>query len=562
MLTKFDPACLEGLTQEERDKCHGFDLDWAALGREGAGVFTRTHAMLSKWSGVYKQLQPGFFMMRTRVPGGRLRAGQAHVMAELAARYAQDQLCITTRQCLQYHWITLPDIAAIMHTLAQHGLTGKNACGDVTRNICCCTWSGVCPHEQADARTAADAVERVMLQRDDLRNLPRKFKMNFCGCAAACGQPFTNDLGWIGVRAAGAPGFALFAAGGLGARPFLATPICDFVPPDLVVPVTCAAITLFRDWGNRRNRAYARSKYVMQALGRRRYQELLSEYLAAAGADAGTRARLRFSSTDDLPAVPALFDRSQAVVAQAQPGKVLLQVLVARGELTAAQLHGLTELATAHGDDQVYFTHRQNVELHGLDATAVAHVRQRVHALGLRTDGFGGVPDTVACVGTTFCNLAVANTPNTYRLLTERIAAHPDPQVRACRVLINLNGCPNACGQHKIADIGLRGMRLPAAGGSVEAFEVSLGGNIYDGTPALNAPVACIPASECPRAIALLLETFVAQRANDRQPFCEFYRSHSRDFFVELLRACSGAPTRGALAALLHAPRVAPPPLA
>jgi len=555
MLSKFNPQELDGLAPEERVKQTGLDLDWAALGAAGDDAFSRRHALLSKWAGVYKQLQPGFFMMRTRVPGGRLSSAQARLMAALAARYALGQICITTRQCLQFHWVKLADIAGIMAELARHGLTGKNACGDVTRNICCCPWSGVCPAEQADARSAAEALEHAILQRDDLRNLPRKFKINFSGCLTACGQPFTNDLGWVGIQRNGSPGFMLFCAGGLGARPFLATRVLDFVPPHLVVPVAQAAITLFRDWGNRRNRAYARSKYVMHAFGLARYQELLREYLAAAGLVPSDIAQIIFSDDGTLPSVPYSFDRASAVIPQKQPGKVLVQILVWRGELTAEQLESAAHLADQYGDGHVYFTHRQNMELHGVDAARADELLGRLRAHGFQTEGFMGVPDAVACVGTTLCNLAVSNTPNLYRLIRDRIAAHPDPRVRSCRILININGCPNSCGQHKIADIGLRGMRLPANGGSTEAFELSLGGSIYQGVPALNEPVCCIPAAETPRAVEWLIETFVSERADEHTPFRQWYLSRGRAWCAARLNALvADAAQPGALNALLASP--------
>lgn len=549
MLTRFNPAHLDGLTAEEREKQAGVDLDWAALATAGDQAFSKRCALISKWAGVYKQLQPGFFMMRTRVPGGRLTAVQARVMASLAARYALGQICITTRQCLQYHWVKLADIATIMAELARHGLTGKNACGDVTRNICCCPWSGVCPAEQADARAAAEALERAMLQRDDLRNLPRKFKINFSGCLTACGQPFTNDLGWVGVQRNGQPGFMLFCAGGLGARPFLATRVLEFVPPQLVVPVAQAAITLFRDWGNRRNRAYARSKYVMREFGLARYQQLLRQYLTEAGMAPGELEQLIFADDPSLPAVPYAFDRSPAVIPQKQPGKVLLQILVPRGELTSAQLEQLATLSEQFGDGNVYFTHRQNAELHNVDSARAPELLERLRALGFETDGFMSAADAVACVGTTLCNLAVSNTPNIYRLIRERLAAHPDPRVRSCRVLININGCPNSCGQHKIADIGLRGMRLPAQGGSTEAFEISLGGSIYQGEPALNEPVARVAAAETPRAVAWLIESFVRERADDQTTFRAWYLAHGRQFFIDALRQFEPPQPPGALSA-------------
>ena len=548
MLTPFNPDNLDGLTREEQDKTRGFDVDWTALADQGESALKKHHGLLFKWSGVYGQLQKGFYMLRVRVPGGLLSSDQCRVLAEAARRYAQDRICITTRQSLQFHWIHLHDIAAIFDTLAAHGMTTKNACGDVPRNLCCCQWSGVCPAEKANARADCAAVEEAIIAREDLRNLPRKFKINFSGCEAACAQPYTNDAGWVGTEYNGQAGYMLFGCGGLGSRPFLGKKIFDFVPPDLVTPVTLAMAVLFREWGNRKNRALARSKYVMREFGLQKYQSLLLEYISNEGVSPDRLSRILLARDAPLEPVPTPIDRTRPVIPQKQEGYVLLQIQTRRGELSADQLDCLASLAAEYGDAQLYFTHRQNVEIHSIDAAMVDTVISRVHAAGLATEGFMHILDMVSCVGTTFCNLAVSDTPAVYREIMDSLGARADYRETIHHILINMNGCPNSCGQHTTADIGLRGMRLPSPSGSVEAFELSLGGAIYEGIPRFNEPVAVMPAGDCVRMIALILDTYCAKRSSAYQSFRDFYDENGREFFASLLAAHGCRPPKGLLA--------------
>ncbi|MEI6222097.1 MAG: nitrite/sulfite reductase [bacterium] len=547
MYRKFDLNNLVGLSGEEKIKLAGFDFDWKELAKLDDKELTGFHKTLFKWTGIYFQLQKGFHMMRVRAPGGMLSAKHCLVLAELADRYAQGDVCITTRQCIQLHWLKLEDLQHVLAALQQSGLSTKNAAGDVTRNICACPWSGVCKLEKSSARDALNKLESTFLKDEAIRNLPRKYKINISGCEVACAQPYMNDQGWVGTERDGKAGFKLYSGGGLGARPFLAKLVLDFVPQELVVQTSRACIRLFQDWGNRKNRSLARSKYVLYEFGVKKYQTMLMEYIAKEGVSEKQLKTIVVADEQPLSSVPFPFDRTQGVIEQKQPGKVLLQILVRRGDIKAFQLKALADLSLQYGDGNVYFTHRQNAELHSLSESDVEKVKEEVHRIGLATEGFMHLADAVSCVGTTYCNYAVSNTPLLYNEIIERLSGNPLYLKTFRRLLININGCPNSCGQHKIADIGLRGMRLPTPDGSVEAFEVSLGGDIFQGTPRLNEPVATVPASKTVDAVEKIVDAFVAHSASKTQTFRDFYEQQGRNFFVSLLNTPEFRPSGGVL---------------
>ena len=251
------PAKLE-LTPVERDKVEidpNFDfreigaMDWDDIPANVMAMF--------KWCGVYSQLQKGFFMIRLVLPGGLMTTRQFARALELAQTYAQGQLCITTRQTLQFHWVRLPDIHKVLEGMAEVGITTKNGCGDVTRNTVTCSMQGVCPMEIGDdVRRLVLAVGTDPEIRDQQRNLPRKHKISVAGCGRGCAQTLINCQGWVPVERQIANGrtelgWTFHAGGGLGSRPYLGKVIFDWVPKDLALDVEPALRADGRCLGNR-----------------------------------------------------------------------------------------------------------------------------------------------------------------------------------------------------------------------------------------------------------------------------------------------------------------------
>jgi ferredoxin-nitrite reductase len=273
------------LVPVERDKLTinpDFDFKNDIAARPFEDLTTNEIGMF-KWTGIYHQLQKGFFMMRLRIPGGVVNADQMDAIAAVAARYGQDQVCITTRATVQFHWLRKEDLYKVLEELAAVGLDSKNACGDVTRNIATCPLQGVCPHEVKDVRPMLQAIAEDPEIRDEQRNLPRKHKLSINGCGRACGQTLMNCQSWHPVRRGDEVGWAYYAGGGLGARPYMAKAIFSWVPEDLVLPVTRAATEVYRRLGNRRVRAYARLKVVVDELGPQAFGEQVISGVERAG---------------------------------------------------------------------------------------------------------------------------------------------------------------------------------------------------------------------------------------------------------------------------------------
>ena len=126
---------------------------FTATRRPASHPSRRTISSGFKWYGVYRQKpkDSGYFMMRTKVPGGQLTAAQATKLSEITDRFAHGFCDITTRQTIQMHWLRIEDIPEIFAELESVGITTSGACGDDTRNVVGCPVCGIDPEEIIDA---------------------------------------------------------------------------------------------------------------------------------------------------------------------------------------------------------------------------------------------------------------------------------------------------------------------------------------------------------------------------------------------------------------------------
>src|SRR3954451_21342630 len=224
-------------------------------------------------NGIYGQRQGGHNqMVRVKLPYGSVQPEQLEMLAHVADKYSRGWGHITTRQNIQFHYVQLERIPDVMRDLASVGLTTREACGDTVRNVVGCHLAGACPFEVLDISPWAEAAFRHFLRNPYAQRLPRKFKINFSGCATDCGQAMFNDVGVVAVTRAREdgtvePGFRVFVAGGLGANPHAAQALEEFTPREELLPTIEAILRTFDHYGNRDNKIRARMKWLVDTMG-------------------------------------------------------------------------------------------------------------------------------------------------------------------------------------------------------------------------------------------------------------------------------------------------------
>ena len=526
------------LTQIEKDKLTiDPNFDFRDIAQRPFEDITTNEIGMFKWSGVYHQLQKGFFMIRLRLPGGIMTADQLDRAGELADHYGQGLLCITTRQTLQFHWIRKEDIYKVIEEMEEVGVSTRNACGDDTRNVVTCPLQGVCPHEIGDVRSILDSIADDPELLDRQRNLPRKHKISVAGCGRACGQTLMNCQGWYPVNRLEKNGlenigWKFHAGGGLGARPYLAKPIFDWVPEDLVLEVVRASTEAFRRLGNRRVRAYARLKVIVNELGQKGYGDVVLGIMR----ERGIKNLERIEQAIGPAEIEESFLDGQSIIPQRQKGLNTVRIIIERSEFDGKDARRFATWARDYGDGTIMFTYRQNLQLRFVADKNVKSLVEEIRKYNFRIDGHERLPDAVACVGTTMCNLAVSDTLNTYRHIMNELGADKELMDKVGQLRINMNGCPNSCAQHWIADIGLRGLRKREDVGSEDGFSIYVGGKL-SGSGYIAHYVCDVVSSEVVPAMRRILKIYLETRKDGDETFGEFTRRIGGEQLAHLLGA-------------------------
>ena len=463
-----------------------------------------------------------FFMVRIRNPNGLLTSNQARAIADLAERHARGVADITVRQNVQLHWVTVESLPDVLEALWRVGLTTIGACGDVTRNITGCPLAGLDAHEICDASPLALEINRALGGNSEFNNLPRKFKISITGCRSWCSYPEINDIGFTPVirkRLNGnETGFSVRVGGGLSTDPHLAVRLNAFVQWNQVVPVARGIAEVFREAEVlRQNRERARLKFLFLQHG-----WTGDTFLAA------LQERIGFTLDPAEPEeVPADIHRDHVGIhPQKQPGLSYIGANVLRGRITPEQLRLAANLSDRYADGHVRNTIMQNLLVVNVPNEHATRVASELSASGLPVRASAFARGTVACTGSEFCKLALTETKGFARWLAEELDERlPGFQEQ---IKLHVTGCPNSCGQHWIADIGIEGKKIKADGRMVDAYYFCVGGSVGQfATIARPVGYRCA-ATEVPDAIERVLREFNAQRApggNVRQ----FFARHSND---------------------------------
>ena len=491
-------------------------------------------------NGIYGQRQGGENqMVRVKIPAGVLSPAQLDMLAHISENYSRGWGHITTRQNVQFHFVQLDDIPKVLSCLASVGLTTREACGDTVRNVQGCHLAGACPHEVLDITEWANATYRHFLHNPIAQRLPRKFKINFSGCATDCGQAMFNDIGIIAAtRPTGggnAPerGFRVYVAGGLGANPHPAIALEDFTTREELLPTLEACVRVFDHDGNRDNKLRARMKWLTDTLGidelrRRIFRERrfllasaswpggipeevaergdepagLSSEVEATPMGQGTPVRLRR---------PGNYERwSDAnVVRGVANGSVSAYAWARLGDITTGQFRALADIARDFRAE-VRITNRQNLVFRDLTEGQLPQLFARLEEIDMALPGAELARDVVACPGADTCNLAVTQSRGLADAIGNRLEEEGLADLGGVRT--NISGCPNSCGQHHAFDIGFFGAERRAHDQSAPGYQMLLGGYVGQEKIHFGKRALRLPAKNAPEAVVRVVRRFADER--------------------------------------------------
>jgi sulfite reductase (ferredoxin) len=483
-------------------------------------------------------------MLRIKVPFGGLNPTQMMVLAELAEEYSDNICHVTTRQDIQLHFVHIDDTPDLYRRLAAVGITTREACGNGVRNVTACPLAGVCKTETFDVTPYAKAMAFYLLGHRDTQDFGRKFKIAFSGCEhEACALVSMHDLGGIAKTRVGPDGkmqrgFALYVGGGLGAVPFQAKLLDEFVTEEDLLPMARAIGRVFARLGEKKNRNKARVKFLVQKLGIEEFKKIVMEELQKMPPDPSWR-----DYFDQIPRYaenklnwqgvqvngvhkPEGFDEwaRTNVYEQRQPGHVVATVTCPLGDLTSDQMRAMADISARYSGGNCRTTVEQNLVLRWVPHGQLVNLYKELAAIGLAEPGAGSIVDVTACPGTDTCKLGIASSRGLAGELRQRLAAQQAQRDEAIGNLrIKVSGCFNSCGQHHVADLGFYGNSRNVGGYTVPHFQVMLGGQWSENGGSYALAMGAVPSKRIPDLVQALTQRYTTERAGGEsfQAFCK-----------------------------------------
>ena len=464
-----------------------------------------------KWWGLYHDKpKVGTFMLRIKLAAGRLTPTQLDAIGQLSLEHGRGEAELTTRQNVQLHYLKLGELPAVFDGLHAAGLTSLGGCGDAVRAITGCPVAGIARDELFDATPVVEDAHAFFTGHPDYVDLPRKHKIAIGACADRCFAPEINCIALVGVLREGEPGFGVLVGGGLSSVPRIGRDLGVFVRPDEAIPVLRALLDAWReDLRYRVSRVKSRMKFMVDDHG-------------PEGMRAEVERRLGHSlPTFPLPPLEHSYADHLGVLPQRQNDLIALGIPVHLGLVSGAQLVALGELLHAFGGE-ARVTRQQNLVLANVPDDAVEETTARLAELGLPLDTSALRGRSIACTGEPHCNFSVSETKTRLGSLIEGLEGRFGDAIADLR--LHLDGCPHACAQHWVGDLGFQGTTArDEEGKRHQAFDVYLRGALGP-RAAIGRPVfRRVPSEELDDMVGDLIAGWLERRVDGEsfRSFCD-----------------------------------------
>ena len=535
--TEHDRAFLEARVEEFRDQTARY-----LAGDLGEDEFKQ----LRLRNGLYVQRHAP--MLRVAIPYGMLGSDQLRVLAHVSRKYDRGYAHLTTRQNMQFNWPTVEDVPDILAELANVEMHAIQTSGNCIRNTTSDPLAGATADEIEDPRPWCELIRQWSTLHPEFNWLPRKFKIAVTGAESDRAAVQVHDIGLRLRRdGSGALGFEVLVGGGLGRTPYIGQVIRDFLPAADLLTYLAAILRVYNLEGRRDNLYKARIKILVNALGIDAFRERVEEewqvsrgfddtfgetdiealracFPEAPRLDGGTAGTGEQSVPCDAcapgeraPAETAtnpLFNQwyLRNTRAHKDPARRIVHLSLKTpeqqaGDITAAQMERVADLADRHSLGEIRTTHEQNLVLAHVPVAELFTLWKALGEARLATPNIGLLSDMIVCPGLDFCSLANAGTYAVYDQIQDRFD-DLDYLHELGDIAIKVSGCMNACGHHHVGDIGVLGVEK----GGEEWYQLTIGGHAGDEAAIGQRLGKAIPKSGVADAVGHLLDAYLAHR--------------------------------------------------
>ncbi len=503
-------------------------------------------------------------MLRIAVPYGMLNSTQVRKLAELCRKYDKGYAHFTTRQNVQFNWPKLEDVPSILSELASVEMHAIQTSGNCIRNTTTDQFAGAIGDEVTDPRPYCEIIRQWSTFHPEFAFLPRKFKI------AVNSVPnndraatLVHDIGVQLVKDAdGNISYDIYAGGGLGRTPMVASLIRKQLPELDLLTYLEAILRVYNRYGRRDNKYKARIKILVKAMTPEVFAAKVDEEWAHIKASSNRLTSAEISRVKAFfvdPAYEAL-DNNPAELTAAlannkafsrwyerntdthkKPGYRLVTLTMKKlgtppGDVSDRQLEAIAELADQYSFGEVRVTHNQNVVLADVKQSDLFALWEKAYEQGFATPVLGMLTDIICCPGGDYCSLANAKSIP----VAEQIQAKFDDLDYVYDIgelELNISGCMNACGHHHVGHIGILGVDKKGA----EFYQVSLGGSSGKIAGHTDTDIGKIlgpsfARADMPEVIEKLITVYTENRTEE-ELFIDTYRRIGIDPFKERVYA-------------------------
>jgi sulfite reductase (NADPH) hemoprotein beta-component len=513
-------------------------------------------------NGLYVQrLAP---MLRIAIPYGLISSRQLRALANISRRFDKGYVHFTTRQNIQLNWPRLEEVPDILAELAKVQMHAIQTSGNCIRNTTTDQFAGVAVDEIEDPRPWCEIIRQWSTIHPEFAFLPRKFKIAVCGSEEDRAAFLLHDIGIQLVKNSnGESGFHIYAGGGLGRTPVIASSIREYLPRQHLLSYLDAILRVYNRYGNRDNKYKARIKILVKAWTPEVFaQRVEAEWQQIISSDGGVNSELTenevnrvkgFFTQPDYEPVDMLkveaglkaqatdnlaFSRwlQRNVRDQKQPGYASVSLSlkpagVAPGDVTDGQLESIADLAERFSNGEVRSTHNQNVVIADVLKSALFDFWQQAKVHGLATPTIGTINDMICCPGGDYCSLANAKSIPVAEAIQRRFD-DLDYVYDLGDLELNISGCMNACGHHHVGHIGILGVDKKGE----EWYQIQLGGSASKQAALAKVLGPSLSRDEVVEGIEKIIDVYVENRL-EGEAFLQTYQRVGMDKFKERVYA-------------------------
>ncbi|MFB6265262.1 MAG: MoaD/ThiS family protein [Bradymonadaceae bacterium] len=450
------------------------------------------------WGVAHDKPKVGTFMVRMKVPSGRISPDELRGVGKISEKYGDNYSELTTRMGIQLHNVELEHLGDTLDAIEEVGLTTAGAEGDTVRNVTGCPVADIDPHALFDVTPKIDEVHEYFGGNPEYSDLPRKLKFTLTACPMQCSGPEFHGVGLIAAEQDGQKGFGVVAGGGLSSTPRMARDLGIFVPWDDTIPVLEAITNAWQeDLRYRKSRAKSRIKFMVDDYGPEAIREKVEQRVGKEFED--------FEAPE-----PAGGDSGHlGINEQKQEGKYYIGYSVPQAWVMGDQLQALADVVD-DVDGDVRFTRLQNFLLANIPEDEVDRVVDEVEEIGFPLDRNELYGHSVACTSHQYCNYSVTETKGKADEILDELTDRFGRDVEDLTVFVD--GCPHACAHHWMGNIGLQGTTARGEDGKIEAYDITVDGGLGDDADIGKPLFRRVPHEDANEVVHRLVEAWLEER--------------------------------------------------